>query len=219
MAAPLTETQRRTKAKVYLRQYLVQGLPAIEAQELVMRHPDFAANPPSMRSLAVWTKQLRLAPGGDLVDDEVRAMVAHPIEDHRRAQLAAIAGRIERHNLTIAGLRDALAEAEDAGDHERSAEHRREIREEDKRVGDALELYARITGTTAIPLEAHLGEAEARTRLVQALAANAREFEAAELQAVVQAFAAELARREAMAAEQQRTVSRRELAAEIGLLE
>lgn len=184
-----------------------------------MRHPDFAANPPSPRSLQVWTRQLRLAPGGDLVDDEVRSMLGHPIEDHRKAQLAAIAGRLERHNLVIAGLQAELLAAEEACDTERAAELRREIREEDKRVGEASELYARITGTTAIPLEAHLGEAEARTRLVEALAANTREFDLAELKAVATAFSAEIARRELLAAEQQRAMGRRELAAGIGLLD
>jgi hypothetical protein len=201
LAPELTEVQRRTKAKVYLRQYLLGGCSPVEAQELVMRHPDFAANPPSPRSLQVWTRQLRLAPGGDLVDEEVRAMLAHPIEDHRKAQLDAIAGRLERHNLVIAGLQANLLAAEEASDAERAAELRREIREEDKRIGEASELYARITGTTAIPLEAHLGEAEARTRLVEALAANTREFDLAELRAVATAFSAEIARRELLAAE------------------
>jgi hypothetical protein len=219
LAPELTEVQRRTKAKVYLRQYLLGGCSPVEAQELVMRHPDFAANPPSPRSLQVWTRQLRLAPGGDLVDEEVRAMLGHPIEDHRKAQLAAIAGRLERHNLVIAGLQGELLAAEEASDAERAAELRREIREEDKRIGEASELYARITGTTAIPLEAHLGEAEARTRLVEALAANTREFDLAELRAVATAFSAEIARRELLAAEQQRAMGRRELAAGIGLLD
>jgi len=236
LAPELTEVQRRTKAKVYLRQYLLGGCSPVEAQELVMRHPDFAANPPSPRSLQVWTRQLRLAPGGDLVDEEVRAMLAHPIEDHRKAQLAAIAGRLERHNLVIAGLQAQLLQAESAEDAARAADHsednpavlqavelqreiRREIREEDKRIGEASELYARITGTTVIPLEAHLGEAEARTRLVEALAANTREFDLAELRAVATAFSAEIARRELLAAEQQRAMGRRELAAGIGLLD
>jgi len=215
LAPPLGEVERRKRGKALLRRYLLAGVAPEEARDAVMRHPDLAGNPPSPRTLQEWTRQLRAAPGGDLVDDDVRALVGHPLEDHRKAQLAAIAGRIEKVNLIRDGLLEELNDCEDA---ERRAEIRRELREEDKRLHAAWEQHAKVTGIDSMPIEAHLAEAEARTRLVQALASHAREFEIYELRAVIDAFQIEVGRRESMAAEHRRALTLRETAAEIGLL-
>jgi hypothetical protein len=215
----MDDVERRRHGKALVRRYLLAGVASGEITSSVMHHPDLAADPPSARTVQTWIRQLRHAPGGDLIDDDVRAAVGHPLEDHRKAQLAAIAGRVERHNLTIAALQDELAQAEAAKkpDRERIRDLRAEIREEDKRVDAAWKAHAAVTGVDSIPLEAHLAEAEARARLVEALEVHSREFTAGELRGVVHAFQTELARRDALAAEQRSAPTRRQLAAQIGL--
>lgn len=221
LAPVLDRDDRRRRGKVLLRNFVNQGLSVGDAKVAVMQHPDLAGSPPCARSVDEWWRQLRLAPGDDLIDDEVRGALAHPIEDHRKVHLQAIAGRVTRHNLIISQLADELVEltAKKKYDRERAAALRQEIREEDKRIAEAWKQHAAITGIDDIPVEAHIGEPEARTRLVDALVANAREFTPAELKSVVEAFGAEIERLETLAREQQRSISRRELAAEVGLVE
>jgi hypothetical protein len=215
----MDDNERRKRGKLLLRRYAMQGMTASEAQYAVMHHPDLAGDPPSARAVHTWWRSLVLAPGDDMIDEDVRGALAHPIEDHRKLQLQAIAGRVQRHNTQISLLQAQLADAVDEENDEQATKLRAEIREEDKRVADAWKQHASITGIDNLPLEAHLGEAEARTRLVDALIANAREFELVELRGVIAAFINEVERRDSLAVELQRSSSRRELAVEAGLIE
>jgi hypothetical protein len=196
LAQPMDTVERRQRGKALLRVMLLRGTPHGEAVGYVMNHPDLAANPPSQRTVETWLADLRRAPGRDFIDDDVRAMVAHPMQHHRQAQLAALWGRIERHNLNLSRIAEQLAAAIERDDRDAEALLRAEMREEDKRVHDAWAQHAKITGIDARPLEAHLSEPEARARLVASMVKNPNEFDTGELRTMIAAFAEVVAKRE-----------------------
>jgi hypothetical protein len=192
------ELERRTRAKVLLRTYVLQGVPAPEAVHAVVHHPDLAGNPPSENSVRSWYKQITAA-SADLIDDEIRDMVLHPLADVRRGAIARVSARIEQFNVLASNLREELS-----GELAAAAPNVSRIREIearlcalDVRISDQERHLARITSIDTQPLEAHLSEADERKKVVDALCKFAHLFEYGELTAVLLAFIEERRRRDA----------------------
>ena len=192
----MSRPERRVLVKELLARYLEEGYTYTEAKSSIMHDARFAADPPSSRAIDEWHAQLKASPSGDLVDDEVRARRAHPLEDHRRAVLAQLSGHVTRHNEQIARLESLEVEATEDGDVKLASKYRKEIRDESKRYEVAIARYMAATGIDKVPLEAQLDEPEHRARICAAIWEHPREFSTAQLRQFQEWATAELVRRE-----------------------